>query len=329
MKISAMLCGACLVAVSNCASAQIRSTGSGQDYPSKPIRVIVGFSAGGPTDLVARLIGAKLTEAWGQQIVVDNRAGASSMIGTELVARSVPDGYTLLVGTGTALTIAPLLRSKVPYDPVKDFAPVSLLVINPQILVVNNTVPVNSVKDLIALAKSKPGQLNYASGGEGSTPHLGMELLKSLAGIDIAHVPYKGTSLYLIDLIAGQVQMMFNSMPTVLPLVKSGKLKGLAVSSAQRSPAAPDLPTVAEAGVPNFETVGWYGMLAPARTPQGIVAKLNAQVVKILTQPEMAQRLAGEGADPAPGPPESLAKFMRVETERLKKLIKFAGLKPT
>ncbi|MBI4191821.1 MAG: tripartite tricarboxylate transporter substrate binding protein [Betaproteobacteria bacterium] len=329
MKISAMLCGACLAAVSYCASAQIRSPGSEQDYPSKPMRLVVGFAAGGPTDFLARTIGAKLGEALGQQVIIDNRAGASGMISVEFVARSAPDGYTLLLGSGTALTIAPLLRSKVPYDPVRDLAPISLLAINPQILVVHNSVPVNSVKDLIALAKSRPGQLNFASGGEGSTPHLGMELLKSLAGVDMLHVPYKGMGPAMIDLLGGQLHLMFNSMqPSVLSLVKSGRLKALAVSSAQRSPAAPDIPTVAET-IPGFENSAWFALYVPAQTPQGIIAKLNTQVVKVLTQPEMAQRLAGEGAVPAPGTPESLAKFMSVETERLKKIIKFAGLKPT
>jgi tripartite-type tricarboxylate transporter receptor subunit TctC len=210
---------------------------------------------------------------------------------------------------------------------VRDFAPVSLLVINPQILVVNNSVPVGSVKELIAYAKSRPGQLNYASVGQGSPNHLGMELLKALTGIDMVHVPYKGTGPAVTDLLGGQVQLMFNSMPLVLPLVKGGKLKGLAVGSAQRSPAVPDLPTVAEAGVPGFENVTWYGMFAPARTHKDVVAKLNAQVVKILADPEMAQRMASQGAEPRSTTPEELARFMRVESERWKKVIKTANIK--
>ena len=328
MKTAAALCGAWWVAASCCAVAPVRAAGTAQDYPVKPIRGIVAFAPGGPTDVVARAVAAKLTEAWGQTVVIDNRAGASSVLGTEMVARSVPDGYTLLFGTGTALTITPALMSSVPYDAFKDFAPVSMLTINPQILVVHPSLPVSSVKELIALAKSKPGQLNYASGGQGSTPHLGMELLKSLAGIDVVHVPYKGTSLMMVDLLSSRVQMLINSMPTVLPLVQTGKLKALAVSSAHRSPAVPDLPTVAEAGVPGFETVGWYGLFAPAKTPQPIIAKLNVQVVKILKAPEMAQRFAAQGADPAPGSPEELTKFMRAEFARLQKLIKSAGIKP-
>jgi tripartite-type tricarboxylate transporter receptor subunit TctC len=319
MRLTAALCGVWLLALSVHVS--------GQSYPSKPIRWIVTYPPGGPTDFVARAIGAKLTEAWGQQVVIDNRAGAGGMIGTELAAKSLPDGYTLLFGTSAGLTINPALMSKLPYDPVRDFAPVSLMVINPQILVVNNGIPVNSVKELIAYARARPGQLNYASVGRGSPNHLGMELLKALAGIDMVHVPYKGTGPAVTDLLSGQVQLMFNSMPSVLPLVKSGKLKGLAVGSTQRSPAAPDVPTVAEAGVPGFENVTWYGMFAPAKTPGDIVTKLNTQVVKILTDPEMAQRMASQGAEPRGTTPEELAKFMRVESERWKKVIKSAGIK--
>ena len=298
-----------------------------QAYPSKPIRWIVTYPPGGPTDFVARAVGAKLGAAWGQQVVIDNRAGAGGALGTELAARAAPDGYTLLFGTSGGLTINPALISKLPYDPVRDFAPVSLLVINPQILVVHNSVPVNSVKELIAYAKAKPGQLNYASVGQGSPNQLGMELLKTLTGIDMVHVPYKGTGPAVTDLLGGQVQLMFNSMPLVLPLVKSGKLKGLAVGSPQRSPAAPDLPTVAEAGVPGFENVTWYGMFAPARTPAEIITKLNAQVVKILADPEMAQRLASQGAEPRSTTPAELAAFMRVEAVRWGKVIKTAGIK--
>src|SRR5450759_1299906 len=233
MRIIAVLCGAWLLALSHSAFAR--------GYPSKPIRWIVTYPPGGPTDVVARAVGARLTAAWGQQVVIDNRAGAGGVIGSELAAKSAPDGYTLLFGTSSGLSINPVLSSKLPYDPVRDFAPVSLLVISPQILVANNALPVNSVRDLIALAKAKPGQLNYASVGQGSPNQLGMELLKSLTGVDLLHVPYKGTGPAITDLLAGQVQVMFNSMPSVLPLVTSGKLKGLAVGSAQRSPADPDI----------------------------------------------------------------------------------------
>jgi tripartite-type tricarboxylate transporter receptor subunit TctC len=315
--------------VTPCMLALMLPTGdaSAQTYPNRPIRWIVTYPPGGPTDVVARAIGAKLTEAWGQQIVIDNRAGAAGIIGTDLAAKAVPDGYTLLFGTSAGLTINPALSNKLPYDAVKDFAPVSLLVLNPQILVLNNAIPANTVKELIAYAKARPGQLNYASVGQGSPNHLGMELLKALAGIDLVHVPYKGTGPAITDLLGGQVQLMFNSMPSVLPLVKSGKLKGLAVGSAQRSPAIPDIPTVAEAGVPGFENVTWYGMFAPARTPHDIILKLNQQVVKILAAPEMVQRLASQGAEPRSSTPEELVKFMRVESARWKKVIQAAGIK--
>ena len=319
MRAAAALSGIVILALSHIASAQ--------SYPHKPIRWIVTYPPGGPTNVVARAVGAKLTAAWGQQVVIDNRAGAGGVIGSELAAKALPDGYTLLFGTSAGLSINPVLSSKLPYDPVKDFAPVSLLVINPQILVANNAVPANSVRDLIALAKAKPGQLNYASVGQGSPNQLGMELLKSLTGIDLLHVPYKGTGPAITDLLAGQVQVMFNSMPSVLPLVASGKLKGLAVGSAQRSPAAPDIPTVAESGVPGFEYVTWYGMFAPAHTPQNIVTRLNAEVVKILAAPEMAQRLASQGAEPRSSTPDELLKFMRNESERWKKVIKSAGIR--
>jgi tripartite-type tricarboxylate transporter receptor subunit TctC len=225
------------------------------------------------------------------------------------------------------MTINPALQSRLPYDPVKDFAPVSLLVINPQLLVLNPTVPANSVKELVALAKAKPGQLNYASVGQGSPNHLGMELLKALTGTNIVHVPYKGTGPAITDLLGGQVQLMFNSMPTVLPLVRSGKLRALAVGSTQRISAIADIPTVAESGVPGFENVTWYGMFAPAKTPREIVNKLNAQVVRILAEPDMAQRLSSQGAEPRSSTPDELAKFMRVEFERWAKVIKSAGVK--
>ncbi len=318
-KMPGIACGMVLLALAQTVAAQ--------PYPSRPIRWIVTYPPGGPTDFVARAIGAKLTEVWGQQVVIDNRPGAGGVIGTELAAKAAPDGYTLLFGTSAGLTINPALMSKLQYDPVKDFAPVSLMVLNPQLLVVNNAVPVATVKELVAYAKSKPGQLNYASVGQGSPNQLGMELLKAMTGMAIVHVPYKGTGPAVTDLLAGQVQLMFNSMPSVLPLVKSGKLRAIAVGSAQRSPAVPDIPTVAEAGVPGFENVTWYGMFAPARTAREVVAKLNAQVVKILADPDMAQRLASQGSEPRSSTPDELAQFMRDESARWKKVIKSAGIK--
>ncbi|MGZ8203935.1 MAG: Bug family tripartite tricarboxylate transporter substrate binding protein [Burkholderiales bacterium] len=298
-----------------------------QSYPSKPIRVIVHFPPGGPTDLVARALGQKLTEAWGQQVVIDNRPGANGIVGVEAVVRAQPDGYTLLFATGGSMSISPAVTTKLPYNVFTDLAPISLVVINPQILVLHPSLPAASVRELVKLAKSKPGQLNYASVGPGSPNHLGMELLKHMTGIDMMHIPYKGTAPAVTDLLGGQVSLMFNSMPSVLPHVRSGRLRGIAVGSAMRSPAAPDIPTVAEAGVPGFQYVTWYGLFAPAATPKDLVAKLNAEVVRALSDKEVARKLLNEGAEPAPGTPEALAKYMRSEHEQWKKTIAAAKLK--
>ncbi len=276
-----------------------------QTYPVKPVRMIVHFPPGGPTDIVARSVAQKLSDAWGYQFVIDNRPSAGGIVGVELVARAVPDGYTLLFGTGGSMAIMPALGTKLPYDVVKDFAPISLVVINPQILVFHPAFPPNSVKELVAYAKARPGTINYASVGPGSPNHLGVEMLKSMAGIDLVHIPYKGTAPALTELLGGQVALMFNSMPTVIPYVKSGRLKGIAVGSAKRSPAMPDTPTVAESGVPGFDYVTWYAMFAPAATPQPIIAKLNAEVVKMLGVREMSQRLAAQGADPSTSDPST------------------------
>ena len=298
-----------------------------QNYPAKPIRLIVPYPPGGPTDLVGRSIGQKLTEAWGQQVVVENRAGAASAVGTEVAARSPADGYTLLLGTSAGFCISPALGGKLPYDPERDFAPITMLVINPQILVVHPSMPVRSVKALVALAKSRPGQINYASVGNASPQHLGMEMLKRMTGISMVHVPYKGTVPAVTDILAGNVSLMFNSMPSVLPQAKAGKLRGIAVSSAKRSAAAPEIPTVAEAGVPGFDYVTWYGLFAPAGTPRDVVARLNAQVVKILSEPELAKRFASQGAEPLGNTPEQLSQYRRSEFERWRRLIAELKLK--
>jgi len=300
---------------------------SAQNYPVKPIRLIVPYPPGGPTDLVGRSIGQKLTEAWGQQVVVENRAGAASAVGTEVAARSPADGYTLLLGTSAGFCINPALGRKMPYDPERDFAPITMLVINPQILVVHPSMPVHSVKALVALAKSRPGQINYASVGNASPQHLGMEMLKSMTGISMVHVPYKGTVPAVTDILAGNVSLMFNSMPSVLPQANAGKLRGIAVSSARRSAAAPEIPTVAEAGVPGFDYVTWYGLFAPAGTPRDVVTRLNAQVVKILSEPELAKRFASQAAEPQGNTPEQLSQYRRSEFERWRKLIAEMKLK--
>ena len=296
-------------------------------YPDRPVRLIVTYPAGGPADIAARALAQKLGELWGQQVVVDNRAGAGGIIGTELAAKAAPDGYTLLHGTAAGLIINSLLMKKLPYDAFRDFAPVSMVVMVPQLLVLHPGMPVNSLKEMIALAKAKPGQLNYASVGAGSPNHLGMELLKSMSGIDMVHVPYKGATPAVADLIAGQVQLMFNGMSSVLPHVASGKLKAIAIGSARRSAAAPDVPTVAEAGLPGFEYIAWNGNFAPAATPRAIVLKLNADIRKALAAPDVVQRLSSLGSEPAAGTPEEFAAYLKQDYARWSAVVKAAGIK--
>jgi tripartite-type tricarboxylate transporter receptor subunit TctC len=247
-------------------------------------------------------------------------------VGTEIVAHSAPDGYNLLIGTAGGMSINPSLHAKLSYDPFKDFAPISMLVINPQILVAHPALAASNVRELVALAKSKPGQLNFASSGTGTATHLGLELFKAATGINVVHVPYKGGAPALTDLIAGQVQLLFISIPSVMPQVKAGRLKALAVSSARRSLSAPDVPTVAESGYPGFEYVNWNALFAPAATPRAIISKLNTEVVKIMRDPDLAQKLVGQGAEPAPGTPEQLAQYMRVDFDRWRKVIRAAGI---
>ena len=301
---------------------------SAQDFPNRPVRFIVTFVPGGGTDIVARMVGQKLGGLWNQQVIVDNRGGGGGVIGTQIAASSAPDGYTMLFGTSSGLVINPLLMDKLPYDPVKDFAPVTLLTTNANMLVINAALPANSVKDLIALAKAQPGKLTYASAGEGSPSHLVMELFLSMTGTKMIHVPYKGAGQAVIDVVSGQLQATFNPIPPLLPHVKSGKLRALGVSSAQRSLAAPEVPTIAEAGVPGFEYVLWYSIFVPAKTPKPIIQKINKDVATILAQPDIKQRLIVVGADPRASTPEELARFMQDDTERLRKIIKAANIKP-
>jgi tripartite-type tricarboxylate transporter receptor subunit TctC len=298
---------------------------SAQSYPVRPIRMIVPGPPGSANDFTARAIGQRFTEAWGQQVVIDNRAGAGGIIGHELAARAAPDGYTMIFSTSAGLVINPLLFP-VPYDSFRDLAPVSLGSINPQMLFASPSLPVTSVKDLIALAKAKPGQLNCASAGTGTPNHLGCELLKSAAKIDFVHVPYKGATPGITDVVAGQAQFMFNSIPAVLPLVKAGKLRGLGVGGQKRSVAAPDIPTIAET-IPGFECVNWYAMLAPADTPQPIVGKLNAEMVKMIADPPFAQRLIDMGSEPQSSTPAGLRDYMRKESDRWSRVIKAANIK--
>ena len=298
-----------------------------QTYPSKPLRFVVPFAAGGGRDLVARTVAAKLTETLGQTVVVDNRAGAAGTIGTDVVAKSPPDGHTLLLGSSGPLAINPTLYAKLPYDAARDFAPVSLVTVMPFVLVVHPTLPVKSVKELIALAKARPNQLNYGSPGSGSTTHLANELLKSMTGIGIVHVPYKGVAPAATDLISGQVQMMSGDLSTLLPHVRSGRMRALAVTGAKRSTLLPQVPTVAEAGVEGYEASGWFGVLVPAATPPAIVERLNSAIAKGLAAPDARERLGALGGEVVGGTPEQFAAHVRGESAKWSKLIKALGLR--
>lgn len=300
---------------------------SAQTYPNKAIRLIVAYPPGGGADIVARILGQKLSENLGQPVVIDNRSGAAGIIGTELAAKAPPDGYTLIMGTNATHCIFVSLYQKLPYDPVKDFAPVTNVVAVTNVLVVNPSVPAKSVKELITLAKSKPGQLNYASGGSGSNAHLAVELFKIMAGIDIEHLPYKGVAPAVTDLLAGRVHMMISNMPPVVPHVKSGKLRALATTGTARSTAMPDLPTVAEAGLPGYESDLWWGVLAPAGTPKTIVTKLNSEIVKILRMPDVKERLSSMGAEPIGDVPEAFATTIKADIQKWAKVVKESGAK--
>jgi len=295
-------------------------------YPSKPVRLIVPFAAGGNTDIVARAVAQKLAESLGQQVVVDNRGGAGGVIGTELAARASSDGYTLLMVSASHV-INPGLR-KLPYDTAKDFTAISIVADVPVILVVHPSLPVKTVPQLVALAKARPGQLNCASGGSGTTAHLAAELLKSAAAINFAHIPYKGVGPALVDLLGGQVQMMFSAMPSVMPHVRQGRLRALGIAAAQRSPALPDLPTIREAGIPGVDANVNFALLAPAATPKEIIARLNGEVGKILRMPEVRERMLSEGAVPVGNSAEEATRFLAVEIARWGKVTKALGLRP-
>ena len=297
-----------------------------QSYPTKPIRLVVPYPPGGPTDFVGRAVGGKLTELLGQQMVVDNRPGAATVIASEMIARAAPDGYNLLFGTGGGTFLAPLILPKVPYDPQKDFAAVAMLVISPQVLVVHPAVGANTVKELIAVAKAKPGQLNFSSVGTGTSPHLGGELFKSLAGVDIVHVPYKGTAPSMIDLVAGRVQLAFSSIPTVLAHVQAGRLKMLGTGGSKRSVALPDIPLIADS-VPGFELVTWYALFAPAGTPAAIINRLNSETAKVLKDPDIQKRFGDQGLEPTIMSPAELKRFAENDVNRWARLIKAAKIK--
>ena len=299
----------------------------GQAYPTKPIRMVVPVAAGGGADLVARTTGLKITEALGQPVIIDNRTGAAGSIGADIVAKSPPDGHTLLLGSSGPLAINPSLYPKLPYDAARDFAPVSLATIMPFLLVVHPTLPVQNVKELVALARSRPNQLNYASPGAGSTTHLANELLKSATGMKIVHVPYKGVAPAAVDLISGQVQMMAGDLSSLIPHVKSNRMRALAVTGAKRSHLLPQVPTVAESGVAGYEASGWFGVLVPAATPPAVVERLNASIVKGLAMPDARERLSAFGGEAGGSTPEQFAAHIRGEAAKWGKLIKSLGLK--
>ena len=294
-------------------------------YPSRPIRMIVAYPPGGGTDQVGRVMADQLSQTLGQNVVVDNRGGATGNIGTELAARAVPDGYTLLMGNVAPNAVNVSLFKKLGFDPVKDFAPVSLVAVTPNSLVTNPSIPVKTVKELIAYAKAKPGALNFPSAGVGSSSHLAGEMLKSMTGISMVHIPFKGGGPALVAVIAGEVQIMFATMPAAMPHVKSGKVKPVAVTTAKRSQAMPDLPTIAESGVKGYEASTWYGLLAPARTPQAIVTRLHGDTVKILAGPTR-QRLEVQGFEPEGGTPAEFTAYIKSEIIKWAKVIKDAGI---
>jgi tripartite-type tricarboxylate transporter receptor subunit TctC len=289
--------------------------------------LVVPFPPGGGTDILARLFGQKVSETLSQQIIIDNRGGAGGTIGTDIAAKAPPDGYTLILVSGSH-AINPGLYQKLPYDSINDFAPITQIATSPGILVVNPSLPVKSVKDLIALARAKPGQINYASAGSGTPPHLAGELFKVMAKIDMVHVPYKGNAPAFTDVIGGQVSLIFPTMPSAMPFIKSGKLRPIAVTSAKRSPAAPDIPTIAESGLPGYEATSWYGILAPARTPSQIVARLHEVLVSVIGAPDMKDKLAAQGLDPVGNTPQQFVAVINSEIVKWAKVIKASGAKP-
>lgn len=298
-----------------------------QSYPSKPVRVVVAFAAGGTTDIVARAYSQKLSEALRYQFVVDNRPGAGGTIGTDIVAKSPPDGHTLNVGSTSSIAVNVSLYSRLPYDPVRDLAPVVQMASAPFVLAIHPSVPAKTVKELIALARAKPGQLNFASSGNGTSLHLVAEYLKHLAKIEMVHIPYKGVGAALPDLVAGQVQIMFSDMAPFAPFVKAGKLRALAVTSAKRSAVLPDLPTIAESGVRGFDLSGWYGFLAPAGTPREVVSRLNGEIIKIARTPAMKERYATLGLDPFESTPEQFGAFIKSEIAKWGEIVRRSGTK--
>ena len=298
-----------------------------ENFPIRPVRIVVANPPGGTADLIGRLLAKKLGEKWGQTAVVDNRAGGAGVIGTDLVAKATPNGYTLLVSAPGPITTGVILQDKLPYDPVKDLAPISLLAFTPSLLLVGPTVPSKSVAELIALAKSKPGKLNYASSGQGNPSHLHGAMLAKFAGIDIVHIPYKGGGIALADLLGGHVEIFFNPIPAMLPLVKANRLRALAVTSPRRFAGLPEVPTMTEAGFPQIGSTSWYGALAPAKTPAALIRTLHAEFVGALAAPDLRDALVNGGAEIVGNSPQQFADFLRQETESARELLKVSGAK--
>jgi tripartite-type tricarboxylate transporter receptor subunit TctC len=298
-----------------------------QTYPLRPVRILIGFSSGGGADVVARSLGPRLSEALGQQVVVENRPGANGIIAAEIAAKAAPDGYTLLVVPGN-YAFAPAMTAKLSFDMTNAFSPISQLAQTPLLVVVHPSLPVRDIKQLVALARAQPGKVSYASGGIGGSGHLAMELFRSLTGIDAVHIPYKGTGGAIADLVGGQVPLCFCTLPSVFGQAKSGRLRAIAVTTAQRSALVPEIPTVAEAGVPGFEMGQWYGLVAPANTAQAVIERLHGEVGKALKHPDMKSRLQAEGAEAAPSSPQAFGAFFKAEIAKWTQVAQKAGIKP-
>lgn len=298
-----------------------------EQYPDRPIRMVVAFSPGGATDFVARSVAQRLGERFGQQVVVDNRAGAGGIIGTEIVARASPDGYTLLFGSSSTLVTGPVLQSNLPYHPLRDFTPVTLTTLVPNILVAHASVPVRSLKEMIEYARARPGQLSYASNGTGTASHVAGDLLRRAAGFSWIHVPYKGAGVAINDALGGHVQFLIGAISTSQPHMRAGRLRGIAVTSARRSGAVPELPTIAESGFPGFDVVQWFGLLAPAKTPGPIVVRLNTEVVEMHRHPEFTERFVRQGLDPSTGTPQEFATYLKTDLDRWARVFRETGIR--
>ncbi|MDM0047145.1 tripartite tricarboxylate transporter substrate binding protein [Variovorax dokdonensis] len=314
-----------LAAIASAAAAMLPFSAAADNFPSKPITIIVPFAAGGTTDILARIVGQALGADLGQSVVIDNRAGAGGNIGGQLAARSPADGYTLFMGTVGTHAINESLYKKMPFDPIKDFAPLSRVATVPNLLVANPAQPFKTVPELIAYAKANPGKVNFGSSGSGSSIHLSGELFKSMAKVDMVHIPYRGSAPAVNDLLGNQIAIMFDNMPSAIQHVRAGKLRPIAVTTAKRSPELPDVPTIAEAGVPGYEATSWFGLFAPAGTPAPIVAQLNKSLVKVLNQPEVKQKIAAQGGDVVAETPEQFAAFIKAETLKWSKVVKESG----